>query len=176
MVFSKPNVSCISFKPSLIASLVSLMFPKPDIVPCNLDPDGTCFGDYHRSSAFRLSVLVLGEVVIFRVDTFTTEPPGHFQDIRRQIESPLSREYPVFRRPENRREGIDFETSPAYSEDRNRRSECTGVVIITKARSMRLSGKLTHDFWLGIVNTAVIYITAVQADYGWESPCGGFYS
>jgi hypothetical protein len=75
------------------------------------------------------------------------------------------------------KEGIGFESSPPNTQDQNGRAERTGGVIITKARSMRISAKLPHDLWVDIVDTAVyLYNRTSKAELNWESPYERFYS
>jgi hypothetical protein len=74
-------------------------------------------------------------------------------------------------------EGIKFESSPPHTQDQNGRSERAGAVIVMKARSMRLSGKLPHDLWVEIINTAIyLHNRTPRADFRWESPYERFYT
>ena len=74
-------------------------------------------------------------------------------------------------------EGIGFESSPPNTQDQNGRAERAGGVIITKARSMRISAKLPHDLWVDIVDTAVYLDNRTsKAQLNWESPYERFYS
>ena len=75
------------------------------------------------------------------------------------------------------KEGINFESSPPHTQDQNGRSERAAAVILMKARSMRISGKLPHDLWVEIVNTAIyLYNRTPRADFRWVSPYERFYS
>jgi hypothetical protein len=74
-------------------------------------------------------------------------------------------------------EGIGFESSSPNTQDQNGRAERAGGVIITKARSMRISAKLPHDLWVDIVDTAVYLDNRTpKAQLNWESPYERFYS
>jgi reverse transcriptase-like protein/Pol polyprotein len=74
-------------------------------------------------------------------------------------------------------EGIKFESSPPHTQDQNGRSERAGAVIVMKARSMRLSGKLPHDLWVEIINTAIyLHNRTPRADFSWVSPYERFYT
>jgi hypothetical protein len=47
---------------------------------------------------------------------------------------------------------------------------------VMKARSMRISGKLPHDLWVEIVNTAIyLHNRTPRADFRWVSPYERFY-
>ena len=68
------------------------------------------------------------------------------------------------------KEGIDFESSPPHTQDQNGRSERAGAVILMKARSMRISGKLPYDLWVEIADTAIyLYNRTPRADFRWVS-------
>ena len=72
---------------------------------------------------------------------------------------------------------IDCEPSAPRTPQQNGKAERSGGVIITRARSMRLSANLPHDLWKEIVNAAVyLYNRTPREKLGWKTPYEVFYT